>query len=120
MDHDIWEIPPNGQGIGALVGLESLKEVERVTKLPLGTDENERNPKSASALHAMIECMRLGFGDIKEFVGDGVDSNSILDVNRIKKRVKDCYDDTTSRCKNLPGESSCTGELASEASGSCE
>ena len=56
----VWELPPNGQGIGAL---QMLNLFERFN-LP------KMDPLSAEALHAKIESQKLAFQDLREYVGD--------------------------------------------------
>ncbi len=56
----VWECPPNGQGLAALIGLNLLE----------GFDLSASDPLSAERLHAMIECMRLAFADAHWFVAD--------------------------------------------------
>jgi gamma-glutamyltranspeptidase/glutathione hydrolase len=56
----VWEIPPNGQGIAALIALGILEGLE------LG-----RHPRdSAAAYHAQIEAMKLAFADAYRYVAD--------------------------------------------------
>ncbi len=57
---DIYEIPPNGQGITALIALNILEEFE-VADLDL---------VSPDYYHLLIEALRLGFADAKHWVAD--------------------------------------------------
>ncbi len=57
-DHEVWELPPNGQGIAALSALGILDGLD-LEAMPL-----ERR------LHAQIEAMKLGYADAHAFVGD--------------------------------------------------
>jgi gamma-glutamyltranspeptidase/glutathione hydrolase len=54
--HEVWELPPNGQGIAALLALNILDGLD------LGTPEEE--------LHRTIEAMKLGFADAHAYVAD--------------------------------------------------
>ncbi|GGH71468.1 gamma-glutamyltransferase [Compostibacillus humi] len=54
--YDVWEIPPNGQGIIALEALNILK----------GFDFPEKD--SVETYHKQIEAMKLAFADAKEHV----------------------------------------------------
>ena len=53
---DVWEIPPNGQGMITLMALNILSEM----KLPM--------PHDTTSLHEQIEAMKLAFTDGKAFI----------------------------------------------------
>ena len=55
----LWECPPNGQGIVALLALNVLSE------LPL-----PRDLLSTDGLHLLIESLRLAFADAQRYVAD--------------------------------------------------
>mgnify|MGYP000001294281 FL=1 len=57
--YDVYEIPPNGQGISVLMAMNILKKME------LGEQR-----ESVQTYHAMIEAMKLAFTDAKAFVAD--------------------------------------------------
>jgi gamma-glutamyltranspeptidase/glutathione hydrolase len=59
-DHTVWEIPPNGQGIAALMTLGMLDGLE------LGHYPRD----SAAAFHLQIEAMKLAFADAYRYVAD--------------------------------------------------
>ncbi|KAI9719044.1 MAG: hypothetical protein M1812_003674 [Candelaria pacifica] len=63
----VWECPPNGQGIVALMALGILEELEKTGKIKTFS-ENEHN--SAEYLHAIIESLRIAFADANWFVTD--------------------------------------------------
>ncbi len=56
--YDVWEIPPNGHGIVALMALNIVK----------GFDCQERC--SVETLHRQIEAMKLAYADGRKFIGD--------------------------------------------------
>lgn len=64
---ELWEHPPNGQGIVALMALGIMQELEKQGKIPTFTAA-EHN--SAAYLHAVIESLRLAFADANWFVTD--------------------------------------------------
>lgn len=57
--HDIFELPPNGQGIAALVILNILNAQRRIA-----------DPMSAERLHKLIEAAKLGYGVRDAFISD--------------------------------------------------
>ncbi|MDB5044304.1 MAG: gamma-glutamyltransferase [Deinococcus sp.] len=71
MGHRVYEIPPNGQGIAALIALNALNGLE----LP----DQYGDP---AGLHLQIEAMKRGFHDAHSFVGDprhvSVDTEHLL------------------------------------------
>ncbi|KAF8922703.1 gamma-glutamyltranspeptidase [Mucidula mucida] len=63
----VYECPPNGQGITALIALgilESLQEQEIIKPL------SEMDHNSAEYLHIVVEAMRLAFADSQWYVTD--------------------------------------------------
>ncbi|OTB09983.1 hypothetical protein K445DRAFT_323451 [Daldinia sp. EC12] len=64
---ELWEHPPNGQGIVALMALGIIQELEAAGKIPTWspTDFN-----TAPYLHAIIEALRIAFADASWFVTD--------------------------------------------------
>lgn len=70
----VHEIPPNGQGIAALVALGILRHTD-----VLGCDVD-----SADGMHLAIEAMKLAFADAHRAVGD---------PSSMKARVADLLDD---------------------------
>jgi gamma-glutamyltranspeptidase / glutathione hydrolase len=56
----VWECPPNGQGLAALLALNILE----------GFDLPALAPLSAERLHLEIEAMRLSFADARQYVAD--------------------------------------------------
>ncbi len=64
---EVWEHPPNGQGIVALMTLGILEELER-TKRIRTFSQKEHN--CADYLHAVIESLRIAFADASWWVTD--------------------------------------------------
>ncbi|KAH7419953.1 putative gamma-glutamyltransferase ywrD [Cadophora sp. MPI-SDFR-AT-0126] len=64
---EIWEHPPNGQGIVALMALGIFEALEESGKIPIFKPEDHN---SAEYLHAVIESLRIAFGDAAWFVSD--------------------------------------------------
>lgn len=59
-EYRVYECPPNGQGITALLALNILE----------GFDLTWLNPLSAERLHLEIEALRLAFADTRRFLAD--------------------------------------------------
>lgn len=58
--YEVWEIPPNGQGLAALIALALLAE----TNLP------DHPHGSEESLHLQIEAMKLAFADAHRYIAD--------------------------------------------------
>lgn len=57
---EVWEIPPNGQGLVALLALNILEDAE-LPSLP---------HLSAAQLHLVIEALKLAFADAHRYIAD--------------------------------------------------
>jgi len=81
-DVQLHEIPPNGQGIVALMALGILGE------LPLA----EHGPDDAQSLHYQIEAIKLAMADAERFVSDSdhmrVTVQQLLDKDYLKSRAQ--------------------------------
>ena len=80
--YDVHEIPPNGQGIAALMALGMLERFELA-----GLD-----PDSVQCRHLQIEAMKAAFADVYEYVGDPrsmteVTADDLLDDNYLASRA---------------------------------
>ncbi|KAI2845322.1 hypothetical protein CBS147323_5952 [Aspergillus niger] len=86
---EIWEHPPNGQGIVALMALGILEELERTGKIPKFT---EAQHNSAEYLHAVIESLRIAFADASWWVTDPdvekVPSKELISREYLAERAK--------------------------------
>jgi gamma-glutamyltranspeptidase/glutathione hydrolase len=78
--YTVAEIPPNGQGVGALLALGILD----------GSDIGAAPRDSAESYHLQIEAMKLSFADIFAYVGDpamaSVPVPALLDRARLAAR----------------------------------
>ncbi|KAK0645169.1 putative gamma-glutamyltransferase YwrD [Lasiodiplodia hormozganensis] len=68
-DHfvELWEHPPNGQGIVALMALGILEELEQAGQIPTFTPADHN---TAPYIHAIIEALRIAFADANWWVAD--------------------------------------------------
>ncbi|KAJ9611147.1 hypothetical protein H2200_004330 [Cladophialophora chaetospira] len=64
---ELWEHPPNGQGIVALMALGILEELEKTHQIPIFSQEDHN---SALYLHAVIESLKIAFADASWWVTD--------------------------------------------------
>ncbi|KAH7384491.1 nucleophile aminohydrolase [Pyrenochaeta sp. MPI-SDFR-AT-0127] len=64
---ELWEHPPNGQGIVALMALGIIQELEKQGKI---SKWDVKDHNSTAHLHAAIEALRIAFSDAHWFVTD--------------------------------------------------
>ncbi|MEK3915781.1 gamma-glutamyltransferase family protein [Paenibacillus sp. FSL H7-0331] len=68
--HEVWEIPPNGQGLVALLALRMMSGFE------------DLQPNTVDTYHKQIEAMKLAFADGHHYITDParmkLDTNSLL------------------------------------------
>ena len=80
--YSMHEIPPNGQGIGALIALGILQNFD-LASLPLDSVESQ---------HLQIEAMKLAFADVYEYVADPqsmmITPMQMLDPAYLSERAK--------------------------------
>jgi len=80
--YTLHEIPPNGQGIAALVALGILENFD-MASLPVDSVESQ---------HLQIEAMKLAFADVYEYVSDPstmrVKPAEMIDKSYLKERAK--------------------------------
>ena len=58
--HDVWELPPNAQGLAALIALNILEQFDLAS--------TPRN--SGESFHLQIEAMKLAFADAHRYIAD--------------------------------------------------
>jgi len=99
----VFELPPNGQGIGAL---EMLNLMEQQGKL------GEYGPASAEALHWKIESMRIAYTDLRKYVSDPrfvkVPVDAMLSKEYAKRRAAG-IDPQRANCQTEAGDLKLTG-----------
>ena len=80
-DHHLHEIPPNGQGLAALIALGILREMD----LP------SQPVDSVGSLHLQIEAMKLAFADVYRYVSDPatmkVRTGDLLNADYLRQRA---------------------------------
>lgn len=78
--HTVWEIPPNGQGLAALMALGMLE----------GFEPAHHPRDSAENYHLQIEAMKLAFADAHRYIADpecvAVPTRGLLDLDYIASR----------------------------------
>jgi gamma-glutamyltranspeptidase / glutathione hydrolase len=83
-DWTVYELPPNGQGLAALMMLNIMET------FPLG--QKEYGFGSAKALHAMIEAKKLAYADLVKYIGDPrgqtLPVKALLSKERAAERAK--------------------------------
>ncbi len=93
----VYELPPNGQGVAALSMLNIMEN------FPL----KDYGHNSAAALHVMIEAKKLAYADMARYAGDPrfgpVPVAEMLSKDLAKKRADQIVMDKAS-CKVLPSE----------------
>jgi gamma-glutamyltranspeptidase / glutathione hydrolase len=93
----VYEIPPNGQGIAALMMLNIMEQ------FPL----SQFGHNSADALHLMIEAKKLAYADMHRYVADPrfskVPVHGMLAKDYAVQRAK-LIDMTKANCEVSPGE----------------
>ena len=94
----IWECPPNGQGLAALIALNVLEGFELKGQDPLGVER----------LHLMIEAMRVAFADTAWYVADPafndlpVEALLAKDYAARRRALIDCEGATTDLARGAP------------------
>lgn len=63
----LYECPPSGQGLVALIALGILDSLQRNAVIP---DLTKMDHNSPEYLHALIEALRFGFADAHQYIAD--------------------------------------------------
>jgi gamma-glutamyltranspeptidase / glutathione hydrolase len=83
-DWTVYELPPNGQGLAALIMLNIMET------FPLG--QKDYGFGSPKALHAMIEAKKLAYADLIRYIGEPHDQNlpikALLSKDHAAERAK--------------------------------
>jgi gamma-glutamyltranspeptidase / glutathione hydrolase len=86
---DVWEHPPNGQGLVALMALGMLQILEKDGKIATFTPKDHN---STAHLHAVVETLRLAFSDGNWFIADPdvsrVPAKELISEQYLADRVK--------------------------------
>ena len=88
--YDVWECPPNGQGIAALIALNIVENIDLVN--------SEIEP--VLQLHYKIEAMKIAFQDALWYVADpekvDIPIQELLSKSYAKKRFNEIKEDSSS------------------------
>ena len=91
---DVWECPPNGQGIAALIALNIVENIDLVN--------SEIDP--VLQLHYKIEAMKIAFKDALWYVADpekvNIPIQELLSKSYAKKRFNEIKEDSSCRGYN--------------------
>ncbi|CAK3749833.1 related to lincomycin-condensing lmbA [Lecanosticta acicola] len=86
---ELWEHPPNGQGIVALMALGIIQELEKAGKIP---KFSRKDHNSAAYLHAVVESLRIAFADANWWVADPnvakVPTQELISPSYLAERAK--------------------------------
>jgi gamma-glutamyltranspeptidase/glutathione hydrolase len=108
---DVFELPPNGAGIAALMMLNIMETY------PAFADGGAAEGRSADALHLMIEAKKLAYADMLRHVADpgfsDVPVAAMLRKEYARERAS-LIDDRRARSRVDPGSPELAGSLARE------
>lgn len=86
--HIIWEIPPNGQGLVALVALGIIQELHDSGEIDLYSLKHN----SLEFFHLLIECLKIGFYEGNDSITDPefqhIPIHKILSKDHLRERCK--------------------------------
>lgn len=98
----VYEMPPNGQGVGALLMLNILEN------FPVG----QFGPNSTRGLHTMIEAKKLAYADVLRYIADPRGQKlpvaGLLSKDYAKQRAQK-IDMSKAKCDVAPGEPGVSG-----------
>ena len=93
----VYECPPNGQGLTALMALGIIEQLKKSGEADLRTMEHT----SAEYLHIVIEALRVAFSDTRYYVADPdvvpVPINDLLSSDYLCKRAELISKDATNK-----------------------
>ena len=93
-NYRLWECPPNGQGLVALMAVEIIKQLEKQNQIK---SLETYDPLSAEYLHILIEALRLAFSDGKYFISDPekikIPIDELLSSDYLIKRIDEFRSD---------------------------
>lgn len=86
---EVWEHPPNGQGIVALMALGIIEQLEKAGRIP---KFSHKDHNSAAYLHVVVEALRIAFADANWWVADPnvekVPTKGMIDPAYLAERAK--------------------------------
>ncbi|KAK5164878.1 uncharacterized protein LTR77_009542 [Saxophila tyrrhenica] len=86
---ELWEHPPNGQGIVALMALGIIEQLEKSGKIPKFGPQDHN---SAEYLHIVVEALRIAFADGNWWIADPnvskVPTKGMLSPEYLAERAK--------------------------------
>ncbi|KAI5359433.1 putative nucleophile aminohydrolase, gamma-glutamyltranspeptidase, small subunit [Septoria linicola] len=86
---ELWEHPPNGQGIVALMALGIIEQLEKSGKISKFTKEDHN---SATYIHTIVEALRIAFADGNWWIADPkvekVPSKELISPEYLAERAK--------------------------------
>ena len=107
----LWQVPPNGQGVAALIALQGLQHLEQEA-IQLSQPLTRASLDTADGYHVLMELMRLGFADARAYVADDDDEDDTkpwyLDAQRNGTRAAQLFDPTRAVMAGVPDPASCT------------